>query len=353
MSTISSFYTPETLFEKLGKIDVGHPACTYTKERCVRLTPLINDILDLKAKKNALILAHSYVHPDIIYGVADHVGDSFGLAKAARQTSSDIIVFPAVRFMAETAKLLNPSKMVIDPNPKGGCSLADSISAQEVEKLRHQYPLHTFVCYINTTAEVKALCDVCVTSSNVYQIIKAVPSDKIYFLPDRLMGENIRDYIKKNKIDKEILFYSGTCYVHEEFSVDHVHVIRESHPKVKVLVHPECKPEVVELADVVSSTTGMIEYVKSHGKEEDAFLMLTECGIASRLQVEVPYVKLFGTCMMCTFMRSNSLANIKQALSHPLPHQIIEIDEHVRKQALHCLEQMFFYSQTKHVTTNC
>jgi quinolinate synthase len=344
MPVLNEFYSAESLFEKLGKIHVDHPACTYTKERCARLAPLINEILELKTKKKALILAHSYVHPDIIYGVADHVGDSFGLAKIAKETSADMIIFPSVRFMAETAKLLNPEKVVIDPNPNGRCSLADSISAKEMEKLRHQYPQHTFVCYINTTAEVKAFCDVCVTSSNVYRIITALPSNKIYFLPDRLMGENIRNYVKENRIDKEILFYSGTCYVHEEFSVEYLHFIRNSNPEVKVLAHPECKPEVVQEADVVSSTTGMLEYVKKQEKTNHPFLMLTECGISSRLQVEAPHIKLLGTCMMCKFMRSNSLEMIKQALENPLSSQIVRIDEQIAKHALLSLEKMFFYS---------
>src|SRR5580698_211315 len=171
--TISTLYnsgegsiTAEDLFSKLKNIRVDNPLCSYTLSRCRQLFPFVEAIANLKKEKNALILAHSYVHPDIIYGVADHVGDSYGLAKEARKTSADVIVFPAVRFMAETAKILNPTKIVIDPNPDGGCSLADSISAKTVWKLKEQYPHHIFICYINTTCAVKAACDICVTSSN-------------------------------------------------------------------------------------------------------------------------------------------------------------------------------------------
>jgi quinolinate synthase len=337
------YFTPEILFEKLKNIKVGNPLCSYTMQRCKHLAPIINEILELKAEKNALILAHSYVHPDIVYGIADHVGDSYGLAKQAMAATSDVIVFPAVRFMAETAKILNPAKTVIDPNPNGGCSLADSITYEEVLRLREKYPHHTFVCYINTTAAVKAACDVCVTSTNVYDIIEAIPNDKIYFLPDKLMAQNILSYLKQKKIDKELLFYSGTCYVHEEFSEEQIDLIKRSHPSVTVIAHPECKPEVANRADLVSSTTGMLDYVKNNASSDKLFLVLTECGVISRLQVECPDAKMVGTCMMCRYMKSNSLDSIKQALLDPLPSQIVEIDPDIQKQALKCLNSMFYY----------
>lgn len=336
--------TVESLYDKLKNISVDSPLCTYSFERVQRLFPFVDAILKLKKEKNALILAHSYVHPDIIYGVADHCGDSYGLAKAARDTNADIILFPAVRFMAETAKILNPSKTVIDPNPNGGCSLADSIDANTVLKLREQYPHHTFVCYINTTAAVKAACDVCVTSSNVYKIIEKIPSDKIYFLPDKLMGQNIQNYLKEKKIDKELLYYPGTCYVHEQFEPEQIDFLKSRHPQLKVLAHPECKPEVVKKADAVCSTTGMIDYVKTKGNVNSPLLLLTECGIASRLQAENPGLKLVGSCSMCRYMRSNSLESIYQALKDPKPTQIISIDASVQQNAVRCIDAMFHYA---------
>lgn len=332
-----------TLYEKLKNIRVDNPLCNYSRERCERLEPLVKKINLLKEEKNALILAHSYVHPDIIYGVADHVGDSYGLAQKAKTTSAETIIFSAVRFMAETAKILNPEKTVIDPNPNGGCSLADSISYRQVLELREKYPHHTFVCYINTTAAVKAASDICVTSSNVYTIIERLPTDKIFFLPDKLMGENILNYLQTNKIDKEVIIYDGTCYVHEEFSCDEINLLKSRHPKLKVLAHPECKQEVISAADITGSTSQMLNYVKSHKEQSDPFLLLTECGITSRLQVEHPEMNFVGTCMMCKYMKSNSLHNILQAIENPIDTQIITIDPAIQKDALACVNQMFYY----------
>jgi len=164
--------TLDQLYEKLKPIRVGSPLCEFTREHCERIMPTIQRIEELKREQNAIILAHNYVAPEVLYGVADHTGDSYGLAKKAKESNADVILFAAVRFMVETAKILNPDKTVLDPNPDGGCSLADGISGPDVERLRKQFPNHTFVCYINTTAEVKAQCDVCVTSSNVYKILE-------------------------------------------------------------------------------------------------------------------------------------------------------------------------------------
>lgn len=333
--------TAQSLFDKLKNVQTDNPLCQYTYAKCERLCPIINEILQLKQEKNAIILAHSYVHPDIIYTVADHTGDSYGLATIARQTDADTIVFPAVRFMAETAKILNPEKRVIDPNPNSSCSLADSITADTVQELRKQYPEYTFVCYINTTAAVKAVCDVCVTSSNVYQIIESLSNDKIYFLPDKLMGQNIQDYLLRKQIKKELVCYSGSCYVHEEFDSQLIDQARSCYPGLTVLAHPECKPDVVKKADHVCSTTGIVSHVKQHAANRKPFLLLTECGIATRLQVENPEIQLVGACMMCRYMKSNHLEAICQALKAPEPSQIITIDESIQAAAKRCLETMF------------
>lgn len=335
--------SPLELFEKLRHIQTDNPLCAYTQERCERLAPLIQAIQELKAEKNAIILAHSYVHPDIIYGVADFCGDSFGLSREAKKTDAEIIVFPAVRFMAETAKVLNPHKTVIDPNPNSGCSLADAIDAETVYALRAQYPDHTFVCYINTTAAVKAACDVCVTSTNAFDIVEKIPNDKIYFLPDKLMGENIANHLSAKGVDKEILYYSGTCYVHEQFTLEQLLLLKQRHIGLKVLAHPECRPEVVSEADFVSSTGGMITYVQKH-KTPSPLLLLTECGIASRLQAEQRHLQLVGSCMVCAYMKSNHLEAIYQALKAPSPSQIISIDPQVQASALRCIEAMFQFA---------
>lgn len=333
------------LHDRLRKIHTGNVLCEYTQEKCAHLSPLIEEIQELKREKNALILAHSYVHPEIVYGVADEVGDSFGLAKAAQRASCERIIFPAVRFMAETAKILNPEKIVIDPNPRGGCSLAESISAQEVAQLKAEHPDYTFVCYINTTAEVKALCDVCVTSSNVYEILSKIPNEKIFFLPDRLMAKNLQNALERAGIRKEIRFSGGSCYVHEQFDFEQVALMKQIDPTLVVLAHPECTQEVVKLADHILSTTGMVELVKKQAAKDVRFLLLTECGILSRLQVECPEANLVGSCMLCKYMRSNSLESIRAALASPLPSQIIELDPAIQTKALRCLEAMFYYTK--------
>ncbi len=335
----------EELFEKLKNIHVDHPLCKYTLERCRNLAPAINRIQELKIERKAVVLAHSYVHPDIVYGVADFVGDSYALAKAAVQSQAETIVFPSVRFMAETVKILNPDKTVIDPNPNGGCSLADSITADEVRALRKNHPNHTFVCYVNTTAAVKAACDVCVTSSNVYRIMERLPTDKIFFLPDRLMGENVKQWLEKRGVRKEILLHPGTCYVHEQIEPKQIDEIRASHPNALVLAHPECKPEVVAKADYVGSTSDMQRYVFETQGQQRPFFLLTECGVASRVSAEIPNAKLVGGCSVCQFMRSNSLSSIQQALENPKPHQIVTIDPSIQQQAYKTLERMFDYAE--------
>ncbi len=337
--------TPESLYEKLSKIIVDHPLCRYSLEKCRSLAPSINRILELKQEKNAVILAHTYVHPDIVYGVADHVGDSYALSKAACQTTADTIVFPSVRFMAETAKILNPDKTVIDPNPNGGCSLADSIDEKTVLRLRDKHPHHTFVCYINTTAAVKAASDICVTSSNVYRILEKIPNDKIYFLPDQYMGENAKNWLKKRGIEKEILVYPGSCYVHEEFEPEAIDLLRMQHENAIVIAHPECKPEVIAKADMIGSTSDMQKFVEERQVEKRPFLLLTECGVASRVNAEVPEARLVGGCTLCKYMRSNSLAAIEEALENPKPHQLIDIEPSIRKRAAKTLERMFEYAK--------
>lgn len=343
--TVQTEISPEELFERLSKLSISHPLCHYTMERCRTLAPVVNRILELKAEKNCCILAHTYVHPDIIYSVADFVGDSYALSKAACSTDAKMILFPSVRFMAETAKILNPEKTVIDPNPNGGCTLADSIDEETVVRLRDQYPDHTFVCYVNTTAAVKAASDVCVTSSNVYRILERIPNDKIYFLPDRYMGENAKNWLAKQGIHKEILVYPGACYVHEQIDPEMVDLIRSEHQNALVIAHPECKPEVIAKADRVGSTSDMQRFVTEMKDEKRPFLLLTECGVASRITAEIPNVQLVGGCMMCKYMRSNSLNSIEKALENPAPSQIIEMDPRIRERAFKTLQRMFEYAE--------
>ena len=209
--------TPEALHDVLQNVKIGGNVCQYTMQKCKEFAPLINEINELKKEKEAVILAHSYVSPEIIYGVSDYSGDSYELSKKAQGTDARIIVFCAVKFMAETAKILNPEKQVLIPAELNGCTLADAITGDDIRKLKAENPEYTFICYINTSAEVKAECDVCVTSSNVYRIAEAVPNDKVFFVPDKLMGVNLRDELEKRGIQKEIKLHDGVCYAHEQY----------------------------------------------------------------------------------------------------------------------------------------
>ncbi len=334
--------TPQQLYDKLKNIKLGSTVCQFSLKKCEELTPIINEINELKEEKNAVILAHSYITPEIVYGVADFIGDSYKLSKDALTTTAQTIVFEAVRFMGETAKILNPEKEVLIPAPLDGCTLADSIHAKQVMDLRKQYPEHTFICYINTTAEVKAECDVCVTSANVYDIAQNVPNDKIYFLPDKFMGQNLRNEMKRRGVAKDIQFYSGTCYVHEEYGIEDIHKVRLEYPNAKIVSHPECNSIVVQNSDYVGSTEQMLKYMRETESKE--FLMLTECGLSSRLQVEFPEKKLVGSCTMCKYMKSNSLQDVLRVLKNPTPRDRVVFDEQIRLRALKTIEAMFAYN---------
>ncbi|NLE64405.1 MAG: quinolinate synthase NadA [Elusimicrobia bacterium] len=335
--------TAKDLYHRLRNIRVGGSVCQYSLKKCEELIPVVNEILRLKAEKNAVILVHSYVTPEIVYGVADFVGDSYKLSKDAINTSAKVIVFVAVRFMGETAKILNPDKEVLVPAREQGCTLADCVTAADVRRMREKYPDHTFVCYVNTTAEVKAECDVCVTSANVYKIVEAIPNDKIYFLPDKFMGINLVNEMSRRGIDKTIHFWSGSCYVHEEYTREQIFKIRSEYPEAKIISHPECNADVVANSDFVGGTEQMLDYMRKSPARQ--FLMLTECGLSSRLQSEFPDKELVGSCTLCKYMKSNALEDIRRVLTSPRPAERVEIAEGVRVRAQKSLEAMFRYAQ--------
>lgn len=339
---MTTIWTADSLFEKLKDVKLGGTTCLYPIEKCEELAPKINRVNVLKKEKNAVILAHSYVSPEIIRGVSDFVGDSYELSKLAKQASADTIVFTAVKFMAETAKLLNPDKEVLIPSKVNGCSLADSITGKQVNALRDKYPDYTFVCYINTTADVKAECDVCVTSSNVYHIIEAIENDKIFFLPDALMGKNIINYLNDKGIKKDVKLWDGTCYVHEEYDPEMIQYIRSQHDGVKVLTHPECDENVLKNSDFVGSTSQMVNYVKD--TEAPSYFMLTECGLTARMQAEDPDKRFVGSCTMCKYMKSNTLDDIERVLTQPDADDIVSLDDTTRDRAVKCIEAMFHYA---------
>jgi quinolinate synthase len=308
-------------------------------ETCREIAPLTLEINRLKKEKNAVILTHSYVEPEVIYGVGDFKGDSYFLAEKAKQAKADVIVFAGVVFMAETAKILSPDALVLVPDRDSGCSLADSLNGEDVRNLKALYPNAAVVCYINCTAEVKAESDVCVTSSNVYDIVAGLPEKQILFVPDRLMADNIRNEMANRKIDKEIISSDGTCIVHEEFTPEQIAEARKTFPGLKIVAHPECTQEVAELVDFLGSTGEMMKYVKS--TDAPYYLMLTECGLVSRLAIEDPEKNFIGGCRLCPYMKLNTLQKIHDALADPQPGQVVTLDNDLSKDAARCIERMF------------
>ena len=284
---------------------------------------LVEAIKQLKKEKNAVILGH-YYQRDEVQAISDYIGDSLALAQVAAKTDADIIVSCGVNFMAETAKILSPEKKVLVPDMNAGCSLADSCDAAEFEKFIKENPGHVVISYANTSAEVKALTDVIVTSTNARQIVESFPEDqKIIFGPDRNLGGYINRMTGRN-----MKLWNGCCHVHENFSVEKLLELKEKHPEAKVLAHPECKKELLEYADKIGSTKALLDYsIKSDSKE---FIVVTEAGIlyemrkASPDKVFIPALSEQGGCTECNFMRLNTLEKIYECLKNETPEIVIE-----------------------------
>ncbi|HZZ19538.1 MAG TPA: quinolinate synthase NadA [Opitutaceae bacterium] len=276
---------------------------------------------------------------EIIYGVGDFRGDSYFLSEMARESKAEVILFAGVVFMAETAKIISPAATVIVPDRGSGCSLADSIDGEGVRRLKALYPGATVVCYINSSAEVKAESDVCVTSANVYDIVASTPTDQVLFVPDRLMADNVRAELARRGIKKNIISSDGTCLVHDAFTPADIVAARAQFPGIRVVSHPECTADVAAASDFVGSTGAMMKYVKE--TIAPYFLMLTECGLVGRLEVEAPDKHFVGGCRLCPYMKLNSLEKIRDALACPRPDQIVELEEGLRIRASRCIERMF------------
>ena len=315
-------------FQRLG--DEG-----YDRARCAEIASLAREITDLKRERNAVILAHNYQRPEI-FEVADFVGDSLELARKATAVQADVIVFCGVHFMAETAKILNPQKTVLLPNLAAGCSLADSITgealAERREELRKAFPDLAVVTYVNTTADVKAESDVCCTSSNAARIVQALPNENILFTPD----ENLAAYMQ-SQTSKNVIAWNGNCYVHHQIRPEHIQRVRDAMPHVKVVVHPECRSDVLALADAVLSTSGMIDYARKSDARE--FLVVTECGLSDRLLLELPEKKFYKACKLCQYMKMITLEETAEALRR-MQHSIV-IEEAVRARAERAIRRMF------------
>ena len=293
--------------------------------------PYVKAINRLKAERNAVILAHNYMTPDIFHCVADIVGDSLQLAKEAAEADADIIVQCGVHFMAETSKLLNPEKTVLIPDLKAGCSLADAITAADVRALREAYPGVPVVTYVNTTAEVKAECDICCTSSNAVQVVESLGAPKVIFLPDQYLA----NYVAK-QTNVEIIAWKGECIVHERFTADELKATREADPGVKIIAHPECPPDVLAEADFTGSTNGMIKWVKDHRPAK--VLMVTECSMSDNVAVETPDVEFIRPCNLCPYMKRITLPKILDSLVYLKDE--ITIDPAVAERARASVERM-------------
>lgn len=299
---------------------------------------IIDKIKNLKEKKNAIILAHSYQNIEIDT-VADFVGDSLYLSQQAQKTNADIIIFAGVYFMAQTAKIISPEKKVILPNINAGCLMADMIDHKQMINFKNSHPNIPIVCYINSTAEVKAECDICCTSSNALEIVKSLNSGKVLFLPDANLGKWVEN--KLNNV--EVITYNGNCPVHNNINIDDIENARKQYPDAQILIHPECKPEVSSLGDYVGSTSGIINYVKN--SQASQFVIVTEKGVYDRLKRDYPDKEFFliRNNMICDSMKLTSLEEILDALENETNE--IHLDEKIRKASFNCIERMLKVSK--------
>jgi quinolinate synthase len=293
---------------------------------------LIDKLQLLRKEKNTIILAHNYQIAEV-QDIADYVGDSFELSRIAARTDVDIIVFCGVRFMAESAKILSPDKIVLLPEKEAGCPMADMIEVESLREMKNKYPDATVVSYVNSTAEVKAESDICCTSSNALKVVNSLPVKQIIFVPDKNLGRYVAE-----RSDKEIIIWEGYCESHDSVDAEEIVEIKKVHPNAPILVHPECKPEVVAMADFIGSTAGILKYAKE--SNVDTMIIGTEIGIIHRLQKENPDKKFFvlSPKLVCSDMKKINLEKIVKSLENMETQ--IKIDEDIRERAFQALNRM-------------
>lgn len=308
------------------------------------------EILELKQQRNAVILGHNYMEPALFHSIPDFTGDSLDLSRKAATTDKDVIVFCGVRFMAETAKILNPTKTVLLPSEKAGCSLAASITAEDVRMLKARFPGAPVVSYVNTYADVKAESDICCTSSNAVAVVESLKADTVIFLPDEYLARNVARETGKHIIfptlqpidgdtllDYQLVGWHGRCEVHEKFTVDDIRRVRAQFPDVVILAHPECSPEVVEASDFSGSTNAMIRYVQQ--TKAPHYLLLTECAMGDNIAAANPDKDMLRLCMVrCPHMNMITLEDTRDALRYN--RYVIEIPEDIRQRAYRAVERM-------------
>ena len=293
--------------------------------------PLIHKINMLKKEKNAVVLAHNYQTPEIFHGIADIAADSLALAVEAEKTDAAIIILCGVHFMAETAKLMNPNKKVLLPDMKAGCSLASSITGEDVKLLKEKYPSVPVVSYVNTSADVKAESDICCTSANAVKVVESLGVNKVLFLPDQYLAKYV-----STKTKVQILSWVGTCIVHERFSAQEIKDIKKQNPGIVVLSHPECPPEVIAASDFTGSTSSMSKYVKKNQPEK--VILVTECSMSDNVQVENPDVQFIKPCNLCPHMKTITLPKVLDCLENETNE--ILIPEIISRRARKAVERM-------------
>jgi quinolinate synthase len=336
----------EKLKNKLGKI--------VPDVELVIKSQIAVEINELKKQRNAVILGHNYMEPVLFYSVPDFTGDSLDLSRKAAQTDKDVIVFCGVRFMAETAKILNPSRTVLLPSNKAGCSLAASITAEDVRMLRNKFPGVPVVTYVNTYADVKAESDICCTSSNAIAVVESLHADTVIFLPDEYLAKNVANETGKhiifptvsgtvasagtdNLLDVQMIGWHGRCEVHEKFTVQDIETVRAQFPDVAILAHPECSPEVVAASNFSGSTNALIRYVQQSNAPQ--YLLLTECSMGDNIAAANPEKDMLRLCMVrCPHMNTITMEDTRDALKSN--RYVIDIPEEIRVRAFQAVDRM-------------
>jgi quinolinate synthase len=333
MTTTKVFEEAVRYLPKTGYLDIEVDGSINLEEEIIRL----------KREKNAVILAHYYQESEI-QDVADYIGDSLGLSQKAAATDADIIVFAGVHFMAETAKMLNPKKKVLLPDLKAGCSLADSCPPPLFRKFKEKYPEHVVVSYINCTAELKTLTDICCTSSNAEAVIRSIPADKgIIFAPDKNLGA----YLMK-KTGRDLVLWNGACMVHEIFSQEKIFKLMSRNPEAKFIAHPECEPHILDKADFIGSTTQLLNFTKTDSAK--SFIVATEAGILHQMQLASPHKSFIPAppntncaCNECPHMKRNTLEKLYLCMKYEQPEIIM--DENIIEKGRKCIDRMLEISE--------
>ncbi|MBI4054818.1 MAG: quinolinate synthase NadA [Elusimicrobia bacterium] len=336
----------ETLWEEAERLkESGLELLGYGESELLRLAEKTSAIQKLKRRLGAAIPAHLYQRTEIIHGIADFSGDSYALSLRCRDLPARKIIFCGVRFMAETAKILNPDKEVLLPEEEAGCSLADGITSHQLQRLKEQYPGVPVVCYINTSAAVKAESDVVCTSSNASKILRRLyqKHPRVLFVPDEWMAKNLARQLGK-KLGEELLFWKGECIVHREFSPEHIRYYRRLYPGVRILAHSECSPEVASSVDLLGGTSDMLRDIEL--TPAPSYLLVTECGLGDLARTRFPQKKFIPMCRLCPYMKSITLDSVLRALQNPHPGSVIRIPETVLHKARQSLDRMFELTET-------